>query len=106
MCARSLETNETRSIKAANHGDTDEADVHDIRGCFKLTTSECDGATGKKKSGDLTFRRTKTAWPSANWLFWRGRGRLVAQADLLTPSKAHADLSAWPAKISLVEKVK
>jgi hypothetical protein len=46
------------------------------------------------------------AWPSANWLFWRGRGRLMAHADLLTPIKAHADLSAWPAKINFVEKVK
>jgi hypothetical protein len=54
---------------------------------------------------DLTFWRAKMAWPSANWLFWRELGRLVGQADLLTPIKAHAILSAWPANINFNENV-
>jgi hypothetical protein len=36
----------------------------------------------------------------ANSLVWRGRGHLVAQADLLTPLKAHASLAAYPANIN------
>jgi hypothetical protein len=56
MCAGSLETNETKTVNAANYGDTDEADVHNLPAlCFKLTTSEYGGATDKKKfAGWLT----------------------------------------------------
>jgi hypothetical protein len=51
MCAGSLETNETKTVNAANYRDTDEADVHDLPAlCVKLTTSEYGGATGKTKS--------------------------------------------------------
>jgi hypothetical protein len=54
----------------------------------------------------VNFSACKNGVAQRQLAFLRGRGRLVGQADLLTPIKAHADLSAWPAKINLVERVK
>lgn len=55
---------------------------------------------------DLTFWLAKTACARAIGFFWRGHGCFLAQADFLTPTKAQADLSAWPAKINFDEKAK